>query len=399
MYDKLKQFERLANDLKQAAARDHLATLDAAFKGQQQPASKDQTTAVTQKKKKKVKKKSKKRKRTLTAPGDDEDEGSSESEQEEEALSEEDAEDLDQRTLYERRQQKLEEMRKEVEAGKQKLKQQEDDSLRLELLGAEKEDENDLLEPALKKKKRDVQAEQQEPSSLIANITTTSTPPHDFSESLQLSGGKVLFPDTAVAAAGGAVVGVKNNNNKWTPPDGVFSPNDGAFMAKLENFGVQQATAGRGNNTLAIKFTAPTDSKRFSINIAAPDHNDFDSILFHFNPRQFERGGQLVVNDKEGGTWGQAIAVPLSQVPLMFGTISTTLIIQVHGDGFDIFVEGKHCARLEHRQDLAAADHLVLQFPSTDDYGSPENWAVYKVRRSVVVVVVCCIPTLCLLLC
>jgi hypothetical protein len=43
---------------------------------------------------------------------------------------------------------------------------------------------------------------------------------------------------------------------------------------------------------------APSESKRFSINIAAQDNNLFDNILFHFNPRQRERGGQLVVNDK-----------------------------------------------------------------------------------------------------
>lgn len=74
-------------------------------------------------------------------------------------------------------------------------------------------------------------------------------------------------------------------------------------------------------------------------------------------------------------------------------------------------MEDKHCARLEHRRELPAKKgSLVLQFPSTDDYGSesvevltlallpslitsltaclhiylclsagPENWVVYKV--------------------
>lgn len=381
LYDKLKRFERLANDLKQAAARDQLATLDAAFKGQQQQQQQQQDNDHPKTKSSK-KPRTKKRKRTVVAAAE---KGSSESESEEE-----DEEDVDEATsLFERRQQKLQEMREQVEAEKQRLQQQQqnddDDLLRQELLGVDKEDDTASLQPALKKKKRDILSDhpenKQPSSSLIANITTTATPPHEFSKSLQLSGGKVLFPETTTAAtaagAGGAVV-----YQKWTPPDGVFSPNDGAFVTKLENFDVHQATAGRGNNTLAIKFSAPTDSKRFSINLAAPDehNNSFDSILFHFNPRHFERGGQLVVNDKQEGTWGQAIAVPLSQVPLMFGTTDTTLIIQVHGDGFDIFVQGKHCARLEHRQDISAADHLVLQFPSTDDYGSPENWAVYKVR-------------------
>jgi hypothetical protein len=109
----------------------------------------------------------------------------------------------------------------------------------------------------------------------------------------------------------------------------------------------------------------------FSINIAGPGHNDFNSVLFHFNPRQFERGGQLVVNDKLDGIWGQSIALPLSQVPLVFGQAAITLQIQITGDGFDIFVEDEHCVRLEHRKELPSKPcSLFLQFPSCDDYGS-----------------------------
>ena len=44
-----------------------------------------------------------------------------------------------------------------------------------------------------------------------------------------------------------------------------------------------------------------------SINIAGPDHENFHSVLFHFNPRHYERGGQLVLNNKQEGMWGQAI--------------------------------------------------------------------------------------------
>jgi Galactoside-binding lectin len=127
---------------------------------------------------------------------------------------------------------------------------------------------------------------------------------------------------------------------------------------------------------------APSESKRFSINIAAQDNNLFDNILFHFNPRQRERGGQLVVNDKRDTIWGQAIQLPLSQVPLMFGQTACTLMIQINGEGFDIFIEGQHCARLEHRKELPVGNtNLIMQFPSTDDYGAPENWTVYKVRE------------------
>lgn len=109
----------------------------------------------------------------------------------------------------------------------------------------------------------------------------------------------------------------------------------------------------------------------YSLNIAGPDHVDFGSVLFHFNPRALERGGQLVMNDKKQGMWGQGMNIPLSQIPLMFGQTACTLVIQIHGNGFDVFIENQHVARLEHRQPLPSGTcSLYLQFPSTDDYGS-----------------------------
>ena len=135
-----------------------------------------------------------------------------------------------------------------------------------------------------------------------------------------------------------------------------------------------------GNNTIAIKFHAPEESKRFSINIAAPNNNGYNDILFHFNPRHFQKGGQLVINDRKESMWGNDISVPLSTMPLMFGVQACTLIVQIIEEGFDVFVEGQHCARLEHRSDLPKGKGpLFLQFPSSDDYAKPESWMVYRV--------------------
>jgi len=205
--------------------------------------------------------------------------------------------------------------------------------------------------------------------SLLSKMMTTKTPPHDFSEKLGIKPwkGAVLLP-------------VSPDEPNWSPPDyRPRNPNDGAFMVALEDFDITKANNGEGPNTLALKFQAPADSRRFSFNIAGPNHNDFDSILFHFNPRQRQKGGQLVVNDKQTGVWGRAVQLPLSQVPLIFGQPSSTLMIQINGDGFDVFVEGKHVARLEHRVELPSRPcKLFLQFPSCDDSRSPENWIVYK---------------------
>lgn len=128
---------------------------------------------------------------------------------------------------------------------------------------------------------------------------------------------------------------------------------------------------------------APATSKRFSINITTADNDSFTEDLFHFNPRQFERQGQLILNDRQDSIWGQALAIPLSQIPLMFGQVACTLMIQINDEGFDIFLEGQHSGRLEHRKEFPTGNtNLVLQFPSTNDYGDREDWVVYKVRAN-----------------
>ena len=116
----------------------------------------------------------------------------------------------------------------------------------------------------------------------------------------------------------------------------------------------------------------PLRSHHDSINIAGPNHDNFNSVLFHFNPRQFERGGQCVLNSKNKGTWGQAICIPMSTLPLIFGRPSyCKLSIQLSKAGFDIHLDNKHIARLEHRQEIRSGDcSLFLNFPATDDYGS-----------------------------
>mmetsp|Transcript_57723 Transcript_57723/g.140979 ORF Transcript_57723/g.140979 Transcript_57723/m.140979 type:complete len:550 (-) Transcript_57723:65-1714(-) len=222
--------------------------------------------------------------------------------------------------------------------------------------------------PALKKARKDLEAAPGQ--SILDGLVPAQTPPHEFSKNLNIfdGKGKVIFPTFA-------------DENAWVPPQDVSSPNDGAFLAELPDFDINKASNGQGNNTIAIKFMAPEDSKRFSINIAAPGQKDMESILFHFNPRSRGKksGGMLVVNDKQSGVWGRAVQLPLSQVPLMFGQESVTLIIQINGDGFDVFIEGEHCVRLEHRTELPPKScSLWLQFPSSDDSLKPENWTVYK---------------------
>mmetsp|Transcript_25265 Transcript_25265/g.41004 ORF Transcript_25265/g.41004 Transcript_25265/m.41004 type:complete len:603 (-) Transcript_25265:168-1976(-) len=230
--------------------------------------------------------------------------------------------------------------------------------------------------PSLKKKRLINDDNTQPSGSLIANISGGATPIHDFSSKLKMSktslDGTVLFPTSI-------------QEKTWRPPSNPANFMDGCLELDLPDFdpnNLQQPNNNNNssNNTLAIKFHAPQESARFSINIATPHHNGYDSILFHFNPRQFQRGGQLVINNKKESMWGNDLSVPLSTLPLVFGKTACTLIVQINDEGFDVFVEGVHCARLEHRMDLPKLrGPLCLQFPASDDYGNPEDWEVYRV--------------------
>jgi hypothetical protein len=392
MYDTVKIFEREVLRLKEKKAREHIyaAAETAKAEAKEQDSDDDDenggdhdpdarinlaSIALASAMKKKKNKNKKKQKKKMLAPdaGDSAMMGSSD-EGDDNDNEEDDISDAEE---------ELRALRDEVEEKKLTQAQELDakanqERLRKELLQKADDDDDINLQPMLKRKK--LTDDNNDPSnlspsrtgeapSLLSKMMTTQTPPHDFSEKLGIKPwkGTVLLP-------------VSPEQPSWKPPD--YKPrnaNDGAFMVELEDFDISKANNGEGPNTLALKFQAPIKSRRFSFNIAGPNHNDFDSILFHFNPRQREKGGQLVVNDKQKGVWGRAVQLPLSQVPLMFGQTSSTLMIQINGDGFDVFVENKHVVRLEHRVELPSRPcKLVLQFPSCDDYRSPENWIVYK---------------------
>lgn len=383
MYDTVKQFEREATRLKEKKARERIYANssnqlqragdhdeeekeDNNVKLPPKPAGSANVETAANKKRKAGR--GKKNKATAATIGMMDDSSSNEDEDDAESVGSDG--DEKQTTLADRRTAKLEALRDEVEEKKNfKTKEELLEEQRRNLLLATNEDDGIEDAPVLKRKRPNPTSEEGEgKASLLSKMMMTQTPPHEFSEKLGLKTwkGTVLFPTST-------------DKPTWTPPEEASNPNDGAFLVPLEDFDISRAQNGDGPNTVAIKFMAPSDSKRFSFNIAGPNHDNFDSILFHFNPRQRQKGGQLVINDKQKGQWGRAVQLPLSQVPLIFGQTSVTLLVQINGDGFDIFIEGKHCARLEHRTELPSKPcTLYLQFPSCDDYGAPENWKVFK---------------------
>ena len=199
---------------------------------------------------------------------------------------------------------------KEDQETKKKVKKEKEEALRKELLGeqsaiqenkkrprgdedsVEEESDEDGFEettftgPSIKKKRVNNPGwdDFQPQPSLIANIGGDSTPPHDFSKKMEMSksslDGTILFP--------------KDGIQPWTPPANPYDFMDGHLELQLDDFDpTQLGEYGTGNNTLAVKFHAPDDSSRFSVNIAS-SNDGYENILFHFNPRHFQRGGQLV---------------------------------------------------------------------------------------------------------
>ena len=344
MYETISKFEKAAARLKEQKSREKLLAKDAEFQ-----------------KIKAMKKKNRRNRKPKDA--DVAGAGNASSEDDSDESSDDDANGSDEeednkQELARLRAAKLDALQEEIDE-KEKAMAEEDNNTKEENMREKLLEKNEDMDfaPSLKRKKLDTADDQNK--SLLTNMMATTTPPHDFSKKLDLKPGK------------GKIVFPVGDQPWWKPPDGAAHPNEGAFLVELEDFDISKASNGKGSNTIAIKFNAPSDSKRFSINIAGPNNDDFNTVLFHFNPRQRERGGQLVVNAKDKGIWGQAIALPLNQVPLIFGQSSITLQIQINGEGFDIFIEDQHCVRLEHRIELPDKPcSLFLQFPSTDDYGS-----------------------------
>jgi hypothetical protein len=247
MYETIRNYERQAARVKELKAREKLAVKEAEFKQNMAP---------------KRKRNRHKKEKTEEAAGSD-DEGDESSVED---ASDAGSDDEDPQSLVERRAAKLVSLRDEVEEAKQAMVSEEtkQEDLREKLLAT---NEDVDLGPALKKKRL---KEPAEGKTLLTSMMKMKTPPHDFSERLGLKPwkGKVLFPTTP-------------DESRWAPPAAsTGSPNDGALLVELENFDIGRAQQGSGNNTIAVKFNAPPDSKRFRYDYSSLPRRNIPHSLF-----------------------------------------------------------------------------------------------------------------------
>lgn len=270
LYETVKGYEKEAEKLKRNAAMAKQREADEKFKRDQQAL-------------KKTKKASKKRKiksAEFPSAGEDDIMGNFDASDDESEMDE-DEDDIAITT-------DADEHAKEEERQKQQLE---------EALG-DKAQENIAFMPSLRRK---AVSEVDEEVSLIQSAPggeALPTPPREFSESytLEEAAGSYLFPPSTLLE--------DEKSHIWTPPSTANHPSEGDLELELTGFNSSLARSGSGNNTVMIKFSAPSDSARFSLNLAGPGNRDYFDVLFHFNPRQFQKGGQLIVNDKQEGIWG-----------------------------------------------------------------------------------------------
>jgi hypothetical protein len=263
-YETVRFYEKEAVRLKEEAARAKLAAKDAEFKQQQQQLQQQQqqqnvntTTDGTGTKRSRKKKSKRGGDHQKNQPGPTQD-GEDQDMNDDESSVEEDEDDDDDDDRAKQVDAKLAAMREKMETSKQNTALAQEEALRAQLLAKNVMDDEDDT-PLLKRKKLEPSTEPASSSSLIANLNATSTPPHDFSQTLGIKpwNGKVLFPNTTASLPDHQSI------TMWTPPSSATNFIEGALTLELEEFDVTQAQHGSGNNTCAIKFHAPSDSKRF----------------------------------------------------------------------------------------------------------------------------------------
>ena len=73
---------------------------------------------------------------------------------------------------------------------------------------------------------------------------------------------------------------------------------DDALDIELPHFAEPSDAPASSRCVAVLTCTIPSDSTHFAVNVCPVPHGDGDDVWLHFNPRQFERGGSLVVDYK-----------------------------------------------------------------------------------------------------
>lgn len=77
------------------------------------------------------------------------------------------------------------------------------------------------------------------------------------------------------------------------------------LVRDLKNFGVADSSGTKKllNETLVMRITVPPHSQSWGINLCPKDHDDFQEVFFHFNPRR----RFVAMNHRTDNIWGQQV--------------------------------------------------------------------------------------------
>lgn len=156
---------------------------------------------------------------------------------------------------------------------------------------------------------------------------------------------------------------------------------------KIENLEVTLPNfiSQTGNQTAVLTVSIESEAERWALNVLPPDHDESSNIWFHFNPRRRERGGELVLNDKNDSDWGKVQRVPLSKLPSpLFGLDNAELAFQFEQSDQETTVYVALNRRpivswtLRTDNPPSPGSDIVLQAPRTDDFGNDEQLTIHS---------------------
>lgn len=166
---------------------------------------------------------------------------------------------------------------------------------------------------------------------------------------------------------------------------------DYALDVRLPSLGLEPGNSGGGGDdpshlprdTLVVTASVPPDSPSYAVNLCPAEHGGGEEIWLHFNPRQFERGGSLVVDFKKDGEWVRGERRHLAPLPQLFGLERLQLAFHVSKDGVRVAANGflflQFGFRPESQAPPAHNDEAAVHLPTCDDKGAPFRWTVHNV--------------------
>ncbi|XP_036623068.1 galectin-9-like isoform X2 [Trichosurus vulpecula] len=110
-----------------------------------------------------------------------------------------------------------------------------------------------------------------------------------------------------------------------------------------------------GHEVFVNGLVLPVGGTRFSVNFQCGPNDS--NIAFHFNPR-FEKGGFVVCNTKQNGSWGQEERK--MQMPFQMGA-PFDICFQVHNSAFEVIVNGSYFVQYQHRIPFHRVDTITIQ--------------------------------------